>query len=54
MKAQVKYTSFTDYRDPKPRSRPVFSFHRPETFIEWLKQSKSLRGRLHDMPALPN
>src|SRR3954465_14878798 len=25
-------TRFTDYRDPKPRSRPVFTFHRPETF----------------------
>lgn len=23
-------TRFTDYRDPKPRSRPVFTFHRPE------------------------
>jgi type I restriction enzyme R subunit len=25
-------TRFTDTRDPKPRLRPVFSFHRPETF----------------------
>jgi len=25
-------TRFTDYRDPKPRSRPVFTFHRPEIF----------------------
>ena len=25
-------TRFTDGRDPKPRSREVFSFHRPETF----------------------
>ena len=25
-------TRFTDYRDPKPRSREVFTFHRPETF----------------------
>jgi len=24
-------TRFTDHRDPKPRSRPVFTFHRPET-----------------------
>jgi type I restriction enzyme, R subunit len=46
-------TRFTDYRDPKPRSRNVFSFHRPETFREWLKQFKSLRGRLHDLPSLP-
>jgi type I restriction enzyme R subunit len=46
-------TRFTDFRDPKPRSRPVFSFHRPETFLEWTKQDKSLRSRLQDLPALP-
>jgi len=45
-------THFTDYRDPKPRAREVFSFHRPETFAEWLKHDKSLRGRLHDIPVL--
>ncbi len=45
-------TRFTDYRDSKPRSRPVFTFHRPETFIEWCKQDKSLRARLHDIPPL--
>ena len=46
-------TRFTDYRDPKPRSRPVFTFHRPETFLQWIKQDKTLRKRLHDIPALP-
>src|SRR5690242_9544988 len=46
-------TRFTDFRDPKPRSRLVFTFHRPETFAEWLRQDKSLRGRLLDLPALP-
>jgi type I restriction enzyme R subunit len=46
-------TRFTDYRDKKPRSRPVFSFHRPATFEEWIQQDKSLRTRLHDIPALP-
>lgn len=46
-------TRFTDFRDPKSRSRPVFSFHRPETFRERLKRSKSLRGSLLDLPALP-
>ena len=46
-------TRFTDFRDPKPRSRPVFTFHRPETFYEWLKQDKSLRGSMMDIPALP-
>lgn len=46
-------TRFTDYRDPKPRSRNVFTFHRPETFVQWLSQPKTLRARLHDIPALP-
>ncbi len=46
-------TRFTDYRDPKPRSRFVFTFHRPETFKTWLKDSKSLRVRLLDIPGLP-
>ena len=26
-------TRFTDYRDIKPRSKPVFTFHRSETFF---------------------
>lgn len=46
-------TRFTDYRDTKPRSRSVFTFHRPETFQQWLKADKSLRTRLHNIPALP-
>jgi type I restriction enzyme R subunit len=46
-------TRFTDCRDKKPRSRPVFSFHKPETFLEWSKQDKSLRTRLHYIPSLP-
>ncbi|MDF1547323.1 MAG: type I restriction-modification enzyme R subunit C-terminal domain-containing protein [Bacteroidales bacterium] len=46
-------TRFTDCRDPNPRSRPVFTFHRPETFNAWLKDGKSLRARLHDIPELP-
>jgi type I restriction enzyme R subunit len=45
-------TRFTDYRDPKPRSRPVFTFHRPETLRDWFKKDKSLRKRLFDLPAL--
>jgi type I restriction enzyme R subunit len=45
-------TRFTDGRDPKPRSREVFNFHRPETIREWLKQDKSLMGRLQDIPLL--
>lgn len=46
-------TRFTDYRDPKPRARNVFTFHRPKTFVQWLSQEKTLRGRLHDLPSLP-
>jgi len=45
-------TRFTDYRDPKPRSRPVFTFYRPETFQEWFKRGNSLRQRVLDIPAL--
>lgn len=45
-------TRFTDQRDPKPRSREVFSFHRPETLRAWLAADRSLRARLHDLPAL--
>ncbi len=46
-------TRFTDQRDPKPRSREVFSFHRPETLAEWTGQAKPLRARLQDVPGLP-
>ena len=45
-------THFTDYRDPKPRSRPLFTFHRPETLREWLSKEQSLRARMQQMPEL--
>ncbi len=45
-------TRFTDLRDPKPRSRPVFTFHRPETLLNWWKSEKSLRARLQELPEL--
>lgn len=45
-------TRFTDYTDPKPRGRNVFSFHKPETLLEWSKREKSLRGRFSDYPVL--
>ncbi len=48
-------TRFTDGRDPRPRSREVFNFHRPETLKEWLSQDASLRERLQHIPTLnPN
>ena len=45
-------THFTDYSDPKPRSRVVFAFHKPETFAEWMRNGRSLRSRLQDFPEL--
>ncbi len=46
-------TRFTDYRDPKPRSRPVFTFHRPETLLKCWKEEKTQRTRIFDLPVLP-
>ena len=34
-----KETQFTNLLDPDPRSREVFTFHRPETHREWLQQA---------------
>jgi type I restriction enzyme R subunit len=45
-------TFFTDLRDPEPRSRRVFSFHRPETLAEWADQRDTLRSRLRRLPPL--
>ena len=45
-------TRFTDSRDPKPRSREVFNFPRPETIQDWHSQSASLRARLQGLPNL--
>jgi type I restriction enzyme, R subunit len=52
-------THFTNCLDPDPRSRPVFTFHRPETLAEWLTQAPEdgenqvLRARLLRLPAIP-
>ena len=45
-------TRFTDIRDPKPRSREVFSFPRPARIRDWRNQSASLRARLQGFPDL--
>lgn len=45
-------TRFTDTRDPKPRSREIFTFHRAEILNEWFSQKTSLRTRLQDFPEL--
>lgn len=46
-------TKFTDCRDPKPRGREVYTFHRPESLAKFLQDEKSLRKRLLDIPKLP-
>jgi type I restriction enzyme R subunit len=43
-------TFFRDERDPHPRSRRVFAFHRPETLAQWLEGPDTLRRRLAEMP----
>lgn len=43
-------TFFRDERDPAPRSRRVFSFHRPETLANWIVESDTLRRRLVALP----
>ncbi len=45
-------TLFTDARDPSPRQREIFHFHKPETLYEWSKQEDSLRQRLLKMTSL--
>jgi len=35
------------------RSRPLFTFHRPETFQQWLKEEHSLRFRLKNQLPTP-
>lgn len=38
-------TRFTNARDPNPRSREVFSFHRPETLQAWMQAPRPHPGR---------
>jgi type I restriction enzyme R subunit len=45
-------TFFVDLRDPEPRSRRIFAFHKPETLRNFLSQDDTLRGRLNEMPSL--
>ena len=50
--APASLTRFTDGRDPKPRSREVFTFHRPETLREWLGQARRSAPALQTCPPL--
>lgn len=45
-------TYFRNDKDPDARSRPVFSFHRPETLEAWNKKTSTLRAALKEMPPL--
>jgi type I restriction enzyme, R subunit len=54
-------TRFTNLLDSRPRSRPVFHFHKPETFVDWLEATpqtpnsyvpSTLRSRLQLLPPL--
>jgi type I restriction enzyme, R subunit len=42
-------TRFTNRLDPNPASRNVFSFHRPETLVEWVQQPAQLNKRLSNL-----
>ncbi len=46
-------TQFFDLRDPKPRARNLFTFHRPETLQRWMRKPHSLRASLLHLPYLP-
>lgn len=45
-------TFFRNERDPQPRSRRLFAFHKPETLLEWVQDDSTLRGRLQKFPEL--
>jgi len=45
-------TLFVNDLDPKPRSRALFAFHRPETLRTWLDELPTLRTRFQMMPPL--
>lgn len=48
-------TRFTSKWDPKPRSRELFHFHRPETLETWIKErNETLRKRLANLPEIDN
>ena len=45
-------TRFTNGRDPNPRSREIFTFHRPETFKSWALAPRSFRSGIASLPTL--
>ena len=50
--ATGKLTRFTDYNDQKYRSRRIFSFHRPESLRELLRQGDTIRNNMKRFPPL--
>jgi type I restriction enzyme R subunit len=45
-------TFYRDNRDPEPRSRRVFAFHKPEYLLELANQPDTMRARLRNLPPL--
>lgn len=45
-------TRFSNYLEPDARSRPVFTFHRPEELIRLVKLDDQVRDLLRRMPSL--
>ncbi len=50
--ATGQITRFTNGRDPNPRSREVFSFHRPETLRAWAQAPRPFRSGIAALPPL--
>ncbi len=47
-----RITRFTNGRDPRPRSREIFTFHRPETLNTWVLAPRSFRSGIAGLPPL--
>lgn len=45
-------TFFRDERDPQPRSRRVFTFHRPEMLADSIAEKETIRRRIQTYPPL--
>lgn len=45
-------TQFTNTLDPDPRSREVFTFHRPEELLRLVELDSQLRSKLRSLPEL--
>lgn len=45
-------TVFVDLRDPAPRPRDLFAFHKPEALASWVQEGSSVRQRLQLLPPL--